>query len=420
MLNDDQPGLIMMYEGILSRAGALVLAGMLGWAMPFNLSAADAKPVDRLQFGGEITEEQANFSFTGSIKGGGAGEEAAIFSSRAVAFGNAQLQAFTQRIEFEANVVRGKLEEIILRLVGRGDIAQVRGDDLRDWSIRRDAEGNRYLVLRVDKPDADRKQIKATVETRDEFETLPVVLQPLTLVPVNPALHEGLLRVATDARLRVEVEGMTNLSRVDPADVAELAVANPGPGQPPLGFRYFATTPALSLKLDWSEPDAHRVLFEQFQLTGQIDGERASFRLQGVARTKNPGGGELFVLSGGAALIDLVGGRDFRIEHREPRHYLVKSGDNLGRIASQYATTVAALREANPGQSDELQANQRLLLPVPGFAGGYYLVFDRAGEFPVELKFDARVSERDGWRRLNFEVVPSALRPVTLTGLSTE
>ncbi|HAV61481.1 MAG TPA: hypothetical protein DCY13_03850, partial [Verrucomicrobiales bacterium] len=101
MLNDDQPGLIMMYEGILSRAGALVLAGMLGWAMPFNLSAADAKPVDRLQFGGEITEEQANFSFTGSIKGGGAGEEAAIFSSRAVAFGNAQLQAFTQRIEFE-------------------------------------------------------------------------------------------------------------------------------------------------------------------------------------------------------------------------------------------------------------------------------------------------------------------------------
>ncbi|HAV61480.1 MAG TPA: hypothetical protein DCY13_03845, partial [Verrucomicrobiales bacterium] len=326
----------------------------------------------------------------------------------------------TQRIEFEANVVRGKLEEIILRLVGRGDIAQVRGDDLRDWSIRRDAEGNRYLVLRVDKPDADRKQIKATVETRDEFETLPVVLQPLTLVPVNPALHEGLLRVATDARLRVEVEGMTNLSRVDPADVAELAVANPGPGQPPLGFRYFATTPALSLKLDWSEPDAHRVLFEQFQLTGQIDGERASFRLQGVARTKNPGGGELFVLSGGAALTDLVGGRDFRIEHREPRHYLVKSGDNLGRIASQYATTVAALREANPGQSDELQANQRLLLPVPGFAGGYYLVFDRAGEFPVELKFDARVSERDGWRRLNFEVVPSALRPVTLTGLPAD
>jgi hypothetical protein len=75
---------------------------------------------------------------------------------------------------------------------------------------------------------------------------------------------------------------------------------------------------------------------------------------------------------------------------------------------------------ANSLTSDNLQVNQRLLLPVPGRMPGYYLVFDEPGEFPVELKFDARISERGGWRGLNFDVAPSSLRPVTLAGLPAD
>src|SRR5690606_34770360 len=101
----------------------------------------------------------------------------------------------------------------------------------------------------------------------------------------------------------------------------------------PVAFRFFATTPRLVLELTAGDPDAHRVVFEQFSLTGQITGDRASFVLKGIARLKNPKGGELLVLAGGAALTDLGAGRPYRIEYRGAVPYLVKAGDTLSGIA---------------------------------------------------------------------------------------
>src|SRR5690606_35289574 len=111
----------------------------------------------------------------------------------------------------------------------------------------------------------------------------------------------------------------------------------------PVAFRFFATNPRLVLELTAGDPDAHRVVFDQFSLTGQITGDRASFVLKGMARLKNPKGGELMVLSGGAALTELGADKPYRIEHRKLRTYLVNAGESLEQIAQRHGLSAAEL-----------------------------------------------------------------------------
>ncbi|MBI1178579.1 LysM peptidoglycan-binding domain-containing protein [bacterium] len=414
----------MWKRTMASRAGAASLAILAGiYFCSTNLRAADTPSgnVDQLKFGGEINEDQANFTFTGHIKGGGTNDEEAIYSSRAIASGIARADAITQTIQFEANLVRGKLRELIIAMQGDGDVQKVEGDGVLDWSVRRDREGKRYLVVRVDESKKDVRQLKFQIETRLEIEKLPIRVAPLIFVPINPALHEGLLRFVSTDDVAIKAAESSDLTRIEAADSATLFPNLPGQGKAePIAFRFFATQPQLTLELSAADPDALRVVFDQFQLTGNVSGDRAAFTLKGVARLKNPKGGELLVLSGGAALTELAPSKSYRIEYRSPEPYVVRAGDTLSGIARNNQFSVHELQIANNLGNGVLQIGQKLVLPRPGFMPGYYLVFDQPGEFPVELKFDARLNEHDGWRSLNFDVAASSLRPVTINGLAAE
>ncbi len=46
--------------------------------------------------------------------------------------------------------------------------------------------------------------------------------------------------------------------------------------------------------------------------------------------------------------------------------------------------------------------------------------FDRAGRFPLRLKFDAAVRRAENWSRVEFRLAPSALEPVVLRGLAPD
>ena len=50
----------------------------------------------------------------------------------------------------------------------------------------------------------------------------------------------------------------------------------------------------------------------------------------------------------------------------------------------------------------------------------FVLTFDRRGDFPVDLKFSAAVTQSNEWNAVNFRVAPSVLQPVALRGLPAD
>src|SRR5204862_6476407 len=50
----------------------------------------------------------------------------------------------------------------------------------------------------------------------------------------------------------------------------------------------------------------------------------------------------------------------------------------------------------------------------------FVLAFERGGEFPIQVRFSAAISQNEGWKRVDFRVAPSALQPIVLQGLAAD
>ncbi len=108
---------------------------------------------------------------------------------------------------------------------------------------------------------------------------------------------------------------------------------------------------------------------DNFQLTGELNGDNAAFTLTAVARVENSKGGSLELLSG-----------------------------------------PVALTEASSNPQYHLRAGQNCFI----------IVFDHAGKFPIKVKFNAAVRQNDLWKSVDFRVANSALQPITLRGLAPD
>ncbi|HUS33882.1 MAG TPA: hypothetical protein VM680_00890, partial [Verrucomicrobiae bacterium] len=117
------------------------------------------------------------------------------------------------------------------------------------------------------------------------------------------------------------------------------------------------------------DPDARRVVLRDFRLEGRFTNDVAEFTLTAIASVKNPKGGMVAVLSGNAALAQLEENADWKVRFQN---------------------------------------------------GRYYLVFEKAGEFPVRLRFNAAVSQSAGWRSVDFAVAPGTIAPMVLRGLGAD
>jgi hypothetical protein len=98
-----------------------------------------------------------------------------------------------QSCELKARVIQGKLREIILALRGDGEVGQVTGTELKDWSVRVDAQGKRFLVIRPIEPATNAPPLTnfaVTVSARHKFEKLPAVYAPLNFLPENAAFSD--------------------------------------------------------------------------------------------------------------------------------------------------------------------------------------------------------------------------------------
>jgi hypothetical protein len=263
-----------------------------------------------------------------------------------------------QTIRF--HVHQGKAETFTLALTGAGEVTEVTGAGLRDWSVRVAEGGNRFLDLRPVTADGKLPadlQVKVVTRAKVEKESASLLLP-------GPGEATGFslsINLTTAAGVDLKVTQAEGLVPVEGAEHRKFV----GSG-----------TAAVAMKVTPAGTGARGLEVMDAMLTGRVadDGNSVSFLLTGTARSQGEGSA-LELLGGSAALA-------------------------LG--TSAYPWTDGILRVA---------------LRKAGDAWVYDLVADRAGEFPVAVYFDVPVTRKGDWRQLAFSLPAGVVVPVKIQGL---
>jgi hypothetical protein len=111
------------------------------------------------------------------------------------------------------------------------------------------------------------------------------------------------------------------------------------------------------------------ITLNNFRLVGDLDGEQAAFTLTAIAHVENSKGGTLELLSGTVALTDVNSHKQWHVRAEQNR---------------------------------------------------FLIEFEHGGKFPIQMKFNAALRERDNWKCVEFHVAPSTLQPIVLKGLDAD
>lgn len=286
----------------------------------------------------------------------------------------------TSEIRLQVRVVQGRVETLTLGLAGEGEVVDVSGNGLRDWSVRQGAGvggRERFLDLRPVLPPT-----ASTSEQGGRSSAPP--LAPLTLDLVVRT-RSAPLEIPATARLLLitpgEAIGFTARVTLQPDPSVDLRVTEatgmmslPETAGTARVNLQFLTTGTGRLQVSLAQRGAGRIEAELVgaQLAGRVDATAASveFRLRGQVRSLKAGA-RLRLLSGRAALNEKTAGDGWHIE----------------------------LVAVSPGR----------------FA--YELVAEREGALPLDLTFAAGVREDGEWRVLDFMMPAGAVVPLQLAGL---
>jgi hypothetical protein len=284
-----------------------------------------------------------------------------FFSATAEVTARVGLADVTSEQQLALRVHQGRPELLSLGLSGAGEILAVTGDGLRDWSVRVDATGTRFLDLRPLLPEGkDAKlpgELKVLVKTRFVFAdaaggTVALVLPtPGAATALNLSLtitaDSGVDQRVTKADGLVPVEAQEGRKFVGSgAAVVEVQVTPGGSGSRGLELLNAA-------------------------LVGKVaaDGGSVAFSLTGQASAAAEGSAvELFE---GGALASGVAGDGWHVV--------------LRKVKESYV---------------------------------YDLVAERAGLFPVALEFEVPVTRKGDWLALDFRLPAGVVVPLRMEGMA--
>jgi hypothetical protein len=347
----------------------LWMLGLLLVLAPVQASAAVPSEVERLAIAGEAGPDKASLTIHATLKGPST-LDTVIHATRVAHSVLGAHDALRHTIELEVDVIQGAPEEIVFRLDGAGEVERVRGTALRDWGVRQGTDGGRQLVLRLAQSEEPVKSFSATVTAVTKLDELARAIVPLRVAAEPASLFSGYLRLSAVPELTVLVEATSGVTPLDPAFLPESMRVKPTEGSAdPMAYRFFGAPYSYTMRLAPTDPELHRVVLRDFVLTGRLDEDGAAFLLEAIAGVRNPRGGSLDLLRGAAALTRIDSHPDWRVR---------LDGDR------------------------------------------YQLVFDRSGEYPVRLRFNALIRRVEGWNEVDFAVAPSALQPVELVGLAED
>jgi hypothetical protein len=280
-----------------------------------------------------------------------------FFSATAEVNARVGLETVTSEQKIQFRIHQGKAETLTLALNGAGEITEVTGAGLRDWSLRVAENGARFLDIRPALVEAKLPTdvLEVLVKTR-----LKVEREVAGLVLPGPGSATGFsltASIAVDPGVDLRVTQADGLIPVEGA----------------LNRKFVATgLAAIGMRVSPAGTDARGLEVMNSTLDGKLseDGNSMSFRITGTARSAAEGSA-VELLSGGAALADGVSGDGWHV----------------------------ALR-----RKDE--------------AWVYDLVAERAGEFPVDVGFEVPVTRRGDWRVMEFGLPAGVVVPVTVEGLA--
>ncbi|HEY0548644.1 MAG TPA: hypothetical protein VGF13_03525, partial [Verrucomicrobiae bacterium] len=165
--------------------------------------AADATAeIKNISINGGVDDGNARLVIEAKLKGLPEDQSKVIFASAIQHSMKVSLEKINHVIRVQIDVVQGEPKEIPLVLSGAGEVKQVTGDGLLDWSVRQQG-GNRFLVLRPKKSDRALTNLAMMVVAETELDELPKSLTPLTLASSQPALSHGYVRIDADTALTV-------------------------------------------------------------------------------------------------------------------------------------------------------------------------------------------------------------------------
>jgi hypothetical protein len=349
-----------LYAHVITRWSALLAlvfgtGAVQGFAARADAARVSASPTDE---GGRIVVEVE-----------GVEPDVPVFFS-AVAEQSITLgvDALTGETSIHLSIVQGVPEILTLGLSGDGEVYEVAGLGIRDWSIRQgqgNEDGRRYLDLHIEETPEDKtiEELDVVIRTRLEEPELPGSAAVLILTAGDAVGYSSTVLLDPDPSLDLSVVsaiGLAPISGDAPSD-RRLRFQITGEGR---------LTVAMTRRGGVPE-DAELIAA---RLAGKVtgDNESVTFRLIGEAVVRKPDS-RLRVLAGRAGLTDIVNGKGWRVE---------------------------------------------LVTTDAGHA--YEVVFDREGRFQVDLAFAVAVDESGDWRSLRFTMPAGAVVPIELDGLDEE
>ncbi len=340
---------------------ALILAPCLGFAQ-----TAEVKD---LSINGGVADGKAKLTIEGTF-GAPTSEQKVIFSTGIRHWIKVSREKVSTRIEAALDVLQGEPKEFALTIAGEGDIKEVTGEALQDWSIRQEPGGPKTLILRPKKGEKPLTQLAVSIVVERDMKTWKTPLAAFTVTPANAGLFSGFVRIESTPDFDVKAEGASGLLPMEAKFLPEpMRGEQPADEPEPLAFQFHGAAYALPLTISVADPESRRVVIRNFKLTGQLTEQTATFVLTATARVANPNGGSIALLSGGVALTEL------------PKHPDWRVGASTGK---------------------------------------YVLHFDKPGEYPLTFKFSAAVRQSGPWSAVDFRIATSALQPVVLQGLAAD
>lgn len=281
-----------------------------------------------------------------------------FFSATAEVNARAGLENLTSEQKLVFRIHQGKADALTLGLNGPGQVTEVTGSGLRDWSVRVAEGGARFLDVR---PALVEGKFPESIEVlvKTQMETAADITGLLLPTPGNAAGFTLSVNLESEKEVDLKVVQVDGLVPVEASKNRKFVGSGPA---------------AIGMKILPSGSDPGGLELMNGSLTGKLseEGGSVTFRLNGTARSA-AAGNSIRLLSGGAALTDGVSGDGWHVE-------LKKEADSWT----------------------------------------YDLVSEREGDLPVELSFDVPVSRRGDWRILDFLLPAGVVVPVVMEGLEKQ
>src|SRR5436190_689776 len=205
---------------------------LLAWPLAVSGFAAEEQKAElkNLSINGGLQDGKARLIIEALLNGVPGDREKAVFATKLEHSIKVTRDKVTDAINATLDVIMGEPKEFALTITGEGEIRQVTGAAIEDWSVRQETNGVRMLILRPRKSDKPITQLTVTISAEHELKAIEKPFTPLTLTPAQPALFSGYIKIESAPELDMQPGDSTGLIPIEPKLLPEPLRVETKPG----------------------------------------------------------------------------------------------------------------------------------------------------------------------------------------------